>query len=81
MCMATHVFCSYIYCCLHLSTQLTPPSRQPEAQCKLHYVVIPRTKLYYLAPELIRVLSPCPEPLNSGDFYPYSEKTDVYAFG
>lgn len=48
---------------------------------KCHYVVIPQTKLYYLAPELIHVLTPYPSVQENGDLYPYSDRTDVYAFG
>ena len=55
---------------------------RPQVECKKGYVVIPRTKLYYLAPEILRVLGPCPEVLDvGGDLYPYSEWTDVFAFG
>ena len=54
---------------------------RPQVECKKGYVVIPRTKLYYLAPEILRVLMPCPEvPEAGGDLYPYSERTDVFAF-
>lgn len=43
--------------------------------------IVPRTKLYYLAPEIMRVLSACPDVSENGDIYPYTEMTDVYAFG
>lgn len=44
-------------------------------------VIVPRTKLYYLAPELMREISCAPNVLETGDVYHYTEKTDIYAFG
>ena len=43
--------------------------------------ITPRTRLYYFAPEIVRALAPYPELQENGDLYPYSEKTDIYAFG
>jgi hypothetical protein len=45
------------------------------------FIVIPRTKLNYMAPELMREIRCSPPVLKSGDIYHYSEKTDIYAFG
>jgi serine/threonine protein kinase len=44
-------------------------------------MVVPRTKLYYMAPELMREVRCWPLLLRSGDIYHYTEKTDIYAFG
>ena len=51
--------------------------------CEKGYVVVPCPKLYYLAPEILQVLCPCPAEVSfvGGDLYPYSEKNDVFAFG
>ena len=62
-------------------SSLTDSIQQSTVQCNCGYAVYPRTKLYYFAPELMRALSPFPEVQENGDLYPYSEKTDVYAFG
>jgi kinase suppressor of Ras 2 len=44
-------------------------------------VIAPRTKLYYLAPELMQEIACAPDVLQTGDVYHYTEKTDIYAFG
>ena len=65
---------------IELSLSLSSCSR-PQLECEKGYVVIPRTKLYYLAPEILKVLCPCPAVTDAGgDLYPYSERTDVFAF-
>eukprot|EP00731_Ephydatia_muelleri_P022556 Em0015g139a len=54
----------------------------PGLRCERRCAIIPRTRLYYMAPEIVRLLSASPDVHpDSGDVYPYSYKTDVYAFG
>ena len=64
---------------MRLSTQ---QRGSPGLRCERRCAIIPRTRLYYLAPEIVRLLSASPDVQpESGDLYPYSYKTDVYAFG
>ena len=70
-----HFFNNYLF------SFSAPFCSRPQVEREKGYVVIPRTKLYYLAPEILRVLCACPQTSDAGgDLYPYSEKTDVFAF-
>ncbi len=62
------------------------PSRLPPLSCCSEHrnLVIRRSKLYYLAPELMRTLKHFPDPadLNTPyESFQHTEETDIYAFG